>query len=181
MFGYLKSENLKYKRTFSRKILIIAPLFIIAFALFIALLAGLENQDLLGMVFNWWPLFFMPLGTAILSSMAISKKNKSGAYSSILSRPLSLMKFWVSKIIIIGFYLLLTTLVLVIGISITSGGILSSYNSIPLIVTASLFIWTISICFIPLYLFLSSVGGAGAAIIVAVGGLFSGVIIGFWS
>ena len=65
MINTLQSEFLKYKRTFTRRLILLAPVFFIIVALPQKLFMP-ENylrpwQLILDLVFNWWPVVFIPM------------------------------------------------------------------------------------------------------------------------
>lgn len=79
----LKSEMLKYKRTFMRRLVVFIPLFFTVYA--VIMHATLmkhplsENsrwmwQSLLALVYNWWPLAFLPLGFALFATLAAAQE-----------------------------------------------------------------------------------------------------------
>jgi len=73
MIHYLLSENLKFKRTFSRKLIVAVPLFFLLFSFFTQQNLQTEDHYFMEMVFNWWPLLFMTIGSALLSTLSNNK------------------------------------------------------------------------------------------------------------
>ena len=78
MIAVIQSENLKYKHSFARKLVVFAPLF---FALYGAITqmylpAGTKTswEMLTSLIFNWWPFIFMPLGTADTAALCAFRK-----------------------------------------------------------------------------------------------------------
>ncbi|UZQ82272.1 hypothetical protein [Thermoanaerobacter sp. RKWS2] len=80
MINIIKSESIKYKRTFTRRLILLAPLFFVIIALpqrfFIP-----ENylrpwQLLIDQVYNWWPVIFIPLGTALFATLVDLQEKK---------------------------------------------------------------------------------------------------------
>ncbi|MDI3312651.1 MAG: lantibiotic immunity ABC transporter MutE/EpiE family permease subunit, partial [Thermoanaerobacterium sp.] len=73
MINILKSENLKYRRTFMRKLIIFAPLFFVLYALpqkiFMPANYLMPWQLLIDLVYNWWPVIFIPIGLALYASL----------------------------------------------------------------------------------------------------------------
>lgn len=177
MFNYLASENLKFKRTFSRKLIVLAPLFFILYAFLTQYGMGVHNDDFLLMVFNWWPLVAVPVGSALLCSLSDAKERKAGNYRSLRSRPVHGKAIWFSKIAVIAYQLLLSSVILAAVVLLT--GLLLPDTSAPLleVCQASMAVWAASICLIPVYLFLAAWLGTAAAIGASIAGLIAGVVM----
>jgi len=177
LVNYLQSENLKYKRTFSRKFIVMAPLFFILYAIFTMANMGTKNNYFIIMVFNWWPLIFMPLGSALLCSLSDAKEKKAGNYRGLRSHNVKGIGLWLSKIAIISFYTFLSSIMLITVVFLS--GFLSRGNATPFfkICEASMVIWITSVGLIPVYLFLSTWLGTVASIGSALIGLAAGVIM----
>lgn len=174
MINYLKSENLKYKGTFSRKFIIIAPCFFILFSFFMQ--SNLQDDEKLymQMVYNWWPVFYMTMGLALICALSISKDNKSRGYETLCSYDIDMSKFWLSKILIVVFYMLISTLALIMVVFIMS--LIFHFNNAPFlkIFSASFLILITSIGMIPVYMFLSKCFGTAAAVISGIAGSIIG-------
>ncbi|NNU75259.1 lantibiotic immunity ABC transporter MutE/EpiE family permease subunit [Clostridium estertheticum] len=177
MINYLQSENLKYKRTFSRKLIVMAPLFFILYALLTMANMGTENNYFIIMVFNWWPLIFMPIGSALLCSLSDAKERKAGNYRGLRSHNVRSIRLWLSKNAIIAFYMFLSSIILIAVVFLYS--FLKSGNMAPFlkICEASMVIWITSVGLIPIYLFLATWLGMVASIGSALIGLSAGVIM----
>ncbi len=94
--NYLKAEHLKFKRTISNKLLIIAPLLTALFAWIVGGFHGFQY-----MTFYWWYAFLLPGTIAILCSLAHQKEERAGKYYSVLSAPISLKQFEYAKVLIL--------------------------------------------------------------------------------
>ena len=177
MINYLISENLKYRRTFPRKLIVLAPMFFILYAFFTMSNMGTKDNYFITMVFNWWPLIFMPLGSALICSLSDARERKSGNYRGLRSHNVHAAGMWLSKIAIIAYYMLLSSLVLIAVVYLS--GVLIPANAAPLlrICEASIVIWITSIGLIPVYLFFATWLGTVAAIGISVVGLVSGVVM----
>jgi len=166
------SEMLKTRRSFAKKLALAAPLF---FALYGAVIRiYLPDQTkmpwdlLLGMVFNWWPVLFVPLGVALLCALAEYRERKAGNYRGIYSNNISLIKLWLGKIAAIGILLLMSTVVLIVVVS--AVGWWTSSGDVPIakIVAASLLVWFAAFSLVPFHLFAAARFGV-------FGGLLSGI------
>ncbi|WP_019911939.1 lantibiotic immunity ABC transporter MutE/EpiE family permease subunit [Paenibacillus sp. HW567] len=180
MLNILQAEHLKYRRSFSVKLVWAAPLFIVLFAL-VALLFLPQGESIpgslfLSMVFNWWPFVFVPLGTALLCALAEVRERKAGSYRGLRLHNIHPYALWFGKIAVLAYYMLLSSLgtivtVLIAGLLVT-GGILP----VGKVVSASLLVWLVSLGLIPLQLLAAAWKGMAASIGLGVAGMFAGVL-----
>lgn len=187
MLNVIQSENLKYKHTFSQKLVLIAPLFIVLYAiivkLFIPAVVGTPWDFFLCMVFSWWPLIFIPLGTALLCTLAEMREKKAGNYRSLRTYNLSASALWFSKITVLALYTLLSSVTMIFTTLIA--GSLFAQGTVPIgkIIEASAIIWLVSLSIIPIQLFAAAWKGTVVAVVLGLFGLFTGVIAApkpFW-
>lgn len=94
--NYLKAEHLKFKRTISNKLLLIAPFLTALFAWIVGGFYGFQY-----MTFYWWYAFLLPGTIAILCSLAHQKEEQAGKYYSVLSAPINLKQFEYAKVLIL--------------------------------------------------------------------------------
>ncbi len=107
--NYLKAEHLKFKRTISNKLLLIAPLLTAVFAWIVGGFYGFQY-----MTFYWWYAFLLPGTIAILCSLAHQKEERAGKYYSVLSAPINLKQFEYAKALILIEKLIVATLFLAV-------------------------------------------------------------------
>jgi len=180
MLNLIQSENLKYRRSFSRKLAIAAPLFFILFAGVIRTQVSTSQvtkwQLYLTMVFNWWPVLFMPIGIALLCALGEAREKKEGGYRSLLANDISVPLFWLSKIAVLALQLLLTSVILVAAV--LAAGLILGLGIPPVgtIIGASALIWLTSLSLIPMELFFAAWKGSAVTIIVGISGSVGGVI-----
>ena len=102
-------ELLKYKRTFTRKLIVSFPLFFAVQAM-----AGVKlmpkdivrNWDLVtSMVFNIWTVVFLPFGMALFAFLVDAQERKAGNYRSLRTHQTSAINIWVGKITVMAFYI----------------------------------------------------------------------------
>lgn len=74
MLNMIQSERLKYKRTFAKKLVYIAPFFFVLYAIITMPTIHSKYNYFEYTVFNWWPLIFLPLGTALIASLAAMRE-----------------------------------------------------------------------------------------------------------
>jgi len=167
MIKYLKAENLKFKRTFVKKLIFIAPL--------VTLLLGISSGKWFqANGFNWWYMIILPGYISLMAVMTNDADEKKLRYRAVFGLPISLKKVWVSKVLVNGIYMTFSCMVLLVGILL--GGYLIS-NTIPVFrafsgaaLIAVTFLWQIPLC-----LFLAKkLGIIGAILInVAVGDILN--------
>jgi len=180
MINILQSEFLKYKRTFTRRLILLAPVFFIIFALPQKLFMPESYirpwQLILDLVFNWWPVVFIPIGLALFAALTESQEKKAGNYRSLRARDISPARLWIAKVIIMGYHTLISTLVL-IGSTVISG-LITGGGSIPWfkIIAAGLTSWIVSLAIIPLQLWMATWKGTFASLAMGFFGLIAGVI-----
>ena len=187
MMRMIASERLKYKRSFARKLALAAPLFFVLYGAVIRFLlpdqSSLPWKLLLGMIFNWWPVLFVPMGTALLCTLAEQREKKAGNYRSLRSRNISMPRLWVSKILVIGYYMLASSVTLIFAA--VAAGLLTAGGDVPLadIVGSSLLIWLVSLGLIPVHLFAAARFGAFGGLALGIAGIVAGVFAAdrpFW-
>ena len=182
----LKSELLKYKRTFMGKLIVFIPIFFAIYASVIQII--MKNNSLaeasgntttswtmiLALVFNWWSFLFLPLGMALFASLVASQEKKGGNYRALCSHNVSPVKLWVNKVAGMAVYSLLSAFVLSIVVTVT--GAYTSAGAIPFgkILAGCMACWFTSLTLIPIQLWISTWGGT----LVSIGVGFIGMIVG---
>ncbi|MBU5226616.1 lantibiotic immunity ABC transporter MutE/EpiE family permease subunit [Clostridium senegalense] len=181
MFNMIQSENLKYKRTFSRKMLVLMPLLIALLGIFLlryfdpnaAVFSSYFSQSSI----NYWCITIMPIGMALLASLSAMKEKKSGQYRALKSKNVNISKMWISKIIVISFYTLITTILVmtvIIALYLYENKFIGNLSQM---LIAYLVVWVTTLSLIPIYLFLAELFGTFAAILSSIVGLGVNVFI----
>ncbi|KYD26333.1 hypothetical protein B4113_1111 [Geobacillus sp. B4113_201601] len=176
MLNMFESERLKYQRTFAKKLVFIAPLFFILYAVITMPAMNSAHNYFEYTVFNWWPLIFVPIGTALIASLSIMREKKSGNDKALRCLDISITGLWWSKIAVVAYYLLLSTVELIILLVLLKWLVPSSLSSAVVAGCAGLVIWLTSLSYIPIGLFVAERFGIVVSIIVSVIGLAVGVI-----
>ncbi|HEY8363054.1 MAG TPA: lantibiotic immunity ABC transporter MutE/EpiE family permease subunit [Tissierellaceae bacterium] len=109
MIKYLKTENLKCKRTFTKKIIILSPIITLLIALLSPLWFEVNG-------YNFWYVLMLPGTITLLAILINQKEEKKLFYRGVYSLPVDLKKIWYGKLFLISIYLLLSNMLLVIGI-----------------------------------------------------------------
>lgn len=183
----IQSEWLKYKRTFMRKLILLAPLFFVLMAIPQKLLmpAGYlrQWQLLIDLVFNWWPVLFLPLGTALFAALADSQEKKSGGIRSLRSHNVSACSLWIDKVTGMAMHTFLASLVLFC--SVLLAGWITAKGAVPwkTILSACLVTWITSLPLLPLQLWAAAWKGVFFSMALGFAGMMTGVLAAqkpFW-
>lgn len=175
----LQSELIKYKRTFTRKLIILAPLFFVLQAVpqKIFMPAGYLRpwQLLTNLVFNWWPVIFLPLGMALFAALVDSQEKKAGSYHSLRSRNTSPMHIWVNKVAAMAIHAFFATAVL--AVSIVLAGLITANGAVPWteIIAACIVSWASSLALIPIQLWAATWNGMFFSMAIGFAGMLAGV------
>ena len=164
MLNYLKAENLKCKGTFTKKLIIIAPLLMLALA-FISGKYFVENG------YNWWYVIILPGYITLLTALVNQNEEKKLCYRAVFVLPVDLTKTWISKVILISIYVAAANIIHMAGILLGK----VTYNTasavaVYQIIAASVILIVISLWQIPLCLFLSKKFGLMATVLLNLGG-----------
>jgi ABC-2 type transport system permease protein len=159
MNKYLIAENLKTKRTMLRKILIFMPILctILSFT-FDFLGFGYFTADSVFTSINHWSLLWMPALIALTTSMFHKLEQNSTGYKTIFSFPIDLKKSWISKIILLSSFTLISSIFLCVILTILNMIFTrTQINSVPFYycLIAAIIGWLTSLWQIPLCLWLS--------------------------
>ncbi|MFU0825827.1 MULTISPECIES: lantibiotic immunity ABC transporter MutE/EpiE family permease subunit [Clostridium] len=160
MINYLKAENIKYKRTFAKKLVFIAPMFMV-------LLAGISGIYFVQDGYNWWYTTILPGFITLMTALVNQIEEKKLHYRTVFVLPVSLQKIWISKVLLISFYVLAASLIHLLGI-ILGKFLINPTSSIAVsqMVVATIILIIVSLWQIPFCLFLSKKFGLMVAVLV---------------
>ena len=85
---YIRSENLKYKRSFSRKLIFVVPIITAVVAVIFGGIINFQAQTI-----YWWYTFLLPGTVAIYCSLS-EKKEKSVRYHTFYTLSIDLENAW---------------------------------------------------------------------------------------
>ncbi|WP_040329099.1 lantibiotic immunity ABC transporter MutE/EpiE family permease subunit [Clostridium ihumii] len=166
MIRMIEAEFLKYKNTFAKKLVFIAPMYVLIYSIWM-------NMYFYQNVINWWSLAIMPFTIAILCALSVIREKKAGQYRTLKSKDINIKNMWISKVIAIGSYTFLSSLMFIANILIVrlifSGLKLDMIS----VISGVLVIWITTLLLIPICLFVAEKFGTFFAI--AISGL--GVIV----
>lgn len=180
MIGIIWAEFLKYKRTFTRKLIIFAPLFFVIYALpqrFLMPTDYLRPWRLqIVLVYNWWPVLFIPLGMALFAVLVETQEKKAGNYRGLRAHDVSPLLIWLGKVIVMTIHALFTTIVLIISVLIS--GLTITSGSIPWfeILVGGFILWVTSLAIIPIQLWAATWKGPFFGMVLGFVGMITGVI-----
>lgn len=147
---YLRSENLKYKRSFSRKLIFLVPIITAFVAVIFGGIGNFQAQTI-----YWWYTFLLPGTVAIYCSLS-EKKEKSVRYQTFYTLSIDLEKAWYARVFVIAWYMLLTGIILVLpAVSMRIWAPAICQISTEKLLLASLCIVVMSLWQIPILLFLN--------------------------
>lgn len=172
MIKYILAENLKYKRTFLKKLLVIAPSITILLAFF------LMPLYFSSCAYNWWYVILMPATFSLIPSMMQNYEKKKSLCMAIYSLDISLKRVWFAKVLVTIYYVTITAflhMLLVYMGQILLHKQLGSTYSINILILATLVLIITSIWQIPLCLFLAKKFGF---IVSITGNAIIGIILG---
>ncbi|MGE7834765.1 lantibiotic immunity ABC transporter MutE/EpiE family permease subunit [Viridibacillus arvi] len=186
MSNFIQAELLKMKSSLSKKLLLAIPIFFLAFAIFSNIYAEQQPSTnvFLTIIYNLWPIFFLPVGLAMACGMNINQEKKIGDYKNVLSNNISLSKIFFSKVVVILIYQCISA-VLIAAASIL--GSLLIYNELPIIpqvIMTTAFIIIVALPLIPFSLIVSKYIGVLMTTLInligAVGSVFIALKSYFW-
>ncbi|KYO68575.1 lantibiotic immunity ABC transporter MutE/EpiE family permease subunit [Thermovenabulum gondwanense] len=180
MIAIIQAEYLKYRRTFSRRLVTSGPLIFIL----IALLQKLFIPDgfiktwqlLLSQFYNWWAVVFIPIGTALFAALVQLQEKRAGNYWSLYTRDISLPALWTAKVLVMAMHTGLVTAVLILATFLS--GLFIAEENIPRfkILAGGFILWVSSLDLIPLQLWVALKKGAVASAALGFLGLIAGVL-----
>lgn len=173
---YLKSENLKHKHTFTRVLILLAPVVTV-------LMTSLAPMWFQVNAFNWWYVFLYPGFLTLLCVMIEHRDSGKKKYQTVFTLPVSLSKIWLAKIETTGLYVLIGNLIFLI-LNVLGGFILVQLaGQAMMICVSNAFLGTVCIILttlwqIPFCLWLAKKTGLFLALMLNAGiGSFLGVLL----
>ncbi|NLM38861.1 MAG: lantibiotic immunity ABC transporter MutE/EpiE family permease subunit [Firmicutes bacterium] len=179
MLSLFRVEHLKYKCTMTRRLMLMAPLFFIVMALpqsyFMPPDCVHSWNLVLGIVYNWWPVLFLPLGIALIAGLVVHQEKRAGGYRAALIHPISPAQLWLAKTVIMSYQLLLATVVLV-GAALVSG-MITKAGPVPWrkLLLGGMLLWVTSLPLIPIQLWAAEMLGFIGSMAVGTVGFAAGV------
>ena len=127
--NYLQAENLKHKRSFARKLILLAPVVTVL----MTCLAPLWFQV---NAFNWWYVLLYPGFLTLLCVLIEHKDSGKKKYQTVFPLPAALSKIWWAKIETVCLYALIGNLLLLV-LNIMGGIVLKRLSGQPLMIDVS--------------------------------------------
>lgn len=162
MVNLICSEMLKMKRTFSVKLVLLAPIITLALAYLLS-----ENSAQFA-AYNWWYTMILPIVVSVLCASIIVREKKT-YYQNVLCLTSSLNKIWVSKILTLAILLFATNMVMWLCCTIL--GIFIGVNIVPVNGMIGCILLTVSYLWqIPFIMILTKFLGYLPAVLISFGG-----------
>lgn len=177
MLKLFKSESLKYKRTFTKGLMLGAPFFFVLYAFLSLQQLTSENNYFIYTVFNWWPLIFVPLGISLVCILYTKKEKKTGQYRLLRCYDIDLKRVWYSKVVAIAYFMLISNIILLSILLAIKIIIPSSISSIVPVIVAVIIIWITSLVLIPINLWMADRLGIVGTFTISFIGSIAGVIV----
>lgn len=160
MMDYIKAENLKCRRTFAKKLVLIAPFLML-------LLAGISGIYYVQNGYNWWYIIILPGYITLITALVNQIEERKKGYRTIFALPLSLKKVWISKVIVLVIYVSSSCILHLSGMILGKLFINpTSFISMAQMVMATLILILVSLWQIPFCLFLSKKFGLMTTVII---------------
>lgn len=186
LLTYLKAENLKFKHSLFRKLILFVPATLVLISvIFIFIGIGMGGFSS-SMVCNWC----MPVASVsiVILCHLVNHKDQKHHYRTLYSLPINLKETFLSKTILTAFQLLLISLLLAFITVLTEGiqsGVWNSIGHAGYYVFGYCLLWLSFLWQIPFCLFLDQKTGLTGSIIInlfasAVGGIFFSLTPLFW-
>ena len=175
MISYILAENLKHKRTFLKKLLVLMPISLILLSLFLMPSYFTTNS------YNWWYVIIMPATFALIPALMHRKESRKLNYRAVFPLNINLKKLWVAKIITAFIYMSIAAIIHMLGVYIFQfliGEQLTPNYGFSTLLFASFLLIITNIWQIPFCFFLAKKFGFIASIIMnAVLGLGLGILL----
>ncbi len=179
MWSVVQSEWLKYRRTATPWLIGGGPLtLLLAAALPRALVGfGLTWEQFLAIVFNWWPIIWLPFGLAILAGQSAAIERRAGAWRALRGRPIAPAALFAGKFAALATQSLLGTLWL-LALTVAGGSFLT-HQAPPLgrLLVIGVALWVGALPLVALMLWLALAGGFVATLLGAIVGVALGALM----
>ncbi|QOH62180.1 lantibiotic immunity ABC transporter MutE/EpiE family permease subunit [Paenibacillus polymyxa] len=160
MQQYIAAEHLKLKRTFTKKLVWLAP--IVTLLLCTGLMGGHMFQSA---SYNWWYVMLLPGVLTLMCSGVVQKDSKKLKYRAVLGISVDLARIWYGKIGVCVRLLMVSSIILFIGITL-GGFVFSTSVTLAESVAATLLLFITFLWQVPLCLFLTDRIGMFATLII---------------
>ena len=167
MRAFIQAENLKHRRTFTRKLVLLAPLV----TLLLNVLAPLWFQQ---NSYNWWYVLLYPGFLTLICALIEQRDSGKLKYRAVFPLPVSMKNIWLAKIGVAGIYACLGNLIF-LAINLAGGVVIQYLYGLPLAIGAgqailgTICIILASLWEIPLCLWLSHKSGVFVTVLINTG------------
>lgn len=174
----LDSERMKYRRTFTHWLLTLGPVGLVLSYAMVGLLGESETtwSLFLGVVYNWWPILWVPMGAALLAALAAWYEKRAGAWVVLRARPQPPAVFFGAKLLVLALHTLLSTAILAATVAVIGTVVIGAPVPLDTLLLGAFLPWVAALPILVIQLWVATVGGFGASIIVGVIGFISGAL-----
>lgn len=180
MVGALLSESIKHRRTFTPKLILLAPAGLVASLAWYLWAGGgpVTWEALFGLVFQLWALLCVPAGAALLAGLVAEHEVRAGNWYGLRVRPVSPATLYGSKLAILVLSALVGSLLL--GVCTAVAGTVVGLSEAPwaALLVAGLLCCLAALPLLTFQLWVATSWGIGASIAVGVPGLLAAALIG---
>lgn len=176
--GAFNSEKIKYRRTFTYWLVILGPLGLVFSYAMVGLLgeSGTSWPLFLGVIYNWWPILWVPMGAALLAALAAWYEDRSGAWVVLRSRPQHPAVLFGAKLLVLTLHALLATAILAVAVFLAGTVLIGVSVPLDTLLLGAFLPWIAALPLLAIQLWVAMAGGFGASIVVGVGGFISGAL-----
>jgi len=171
MIDIVAAEYIKYKKTFTRKLIILAPIVTILSAM------CTPWKFIIQQTYNFWPVIFCPLVIALFASLTGMQEKRTGNYRNLLIHNVSPARVWIGKIIVMAINLLYTCLILMFLLLAACVVLLHGKNiPLPKVILCPIYLWIASLTLIPIQLWAATWKGVLPSMGLGFAGLLAGAM-----
>lgn len=177
MSAVIAAEWLKHRRTFTRQLVLLAPLGLTLLPLVLALLHdSLRTWEMvLATTYNWWTVLAVPIGGALLAALSAWQDERWGGWRAMRVRPTAPAALFGAKFAVLAIHTLLASLLLML---LTFGqGLVLASGPVPWVklVTGALLPWVAALPVLALQLWVASITNFAVSTLLGVVGFVVGV------
>jgi ABC-2 type transport system permease protein len=179
MTGVVTSELIKYRRTSTRKLLVLGPVGLVMSYSLVGLLGETETSWslFLTVIYNWWPVLWVPTGAALLAALAVSNETRAGTWRILRARPTRPAALYAAKLVVLALHTLLSALLLAAAALLM--GMLLVDEPVPWapLILGALLPWLSALPLLAIQLWVATSLGLAGSVVLGVVGFLLGAMI----
>ncbi|BBL79455.1 multidrug ABC transporter permease [Rubrobacter xylanophilus] len=172
------SERIKYRRTFTHWLVALGPVGLVLSYAMVGLLGESETTWplFLGVVYNWWPILWVPMGAALLAALAAWYEKRAGAWVLLRARPQPPAVLFGAKLLVLALHTLLSTAILAATVAVVGAVVIGAPIPLDTLLLGAFLPWIAALPILVIQLWVATAGGFGASVVVGVVGFISGAL-----